>query len=119
MHDEILLEDLRVECIIGDLPHERQFPQELFLSLKLICDLSLAGSTDRLADTVNYVAVLEAVRAALHTAKCQMLERAAHVVAETAFALDVRIEAVDVTLRKPHALPGVIAGVHIRRSRKA
>ena len=75
--DAILLEGLRVECIIGDLPHERTFPQELFLDLELICDLRPAGRSDALADTVNYVAVAEAVRSALTEARCQLVERAA------------------------------------------
>lgn len=117
MSDVILLENLRVECIVGDLPHERQFPQELFLNMTLTCDLSVAGRTDRLEDTVNYVAVIEAVRKALISAKCQMIERAAQVAVDAAFATDVRIRAVEITVRKPHALPGVVAGVRIARSR--
>lgn len=117
MCDTILLEGLRVECIVGDLPHERTFPQELFLDMALTCDLSVAGASDQLADTVNYVAVIDAVRRALITAKCQMIERAAQLAVTAAFATDPRVAAVDVTVRKPHALPGVVAGVRIQRTR--
>lgn len=115
--DAILLEGLRVECIIGDLPHERIFPQELFLDLELLCDLRPAGQSDALADTVNYVAVAEAIRSALTEARCQMVERAAQLATEAAFATDSRIRACRVTLRKPHALPGVVAGVRLFRER--
>ena len=117
MRDTILLEGLRVECIVGDLPHERTFPQELFLDMALTCDLAPAGASDQLADTVNYVAVIDAVRQTLIAAKCQMIERAAQVAVEAAFAVDVRVLAVEVTVRKPHALPGVVAGVRIHRQR--
>ena len=117
MRDQIVLEGLRVECIVGDLPHERTYPQELFLDMKLTCDLAPAGASDQLTDTVNYVAVIDAVRLALTEAKCQMIERAAQVAVEAAFATDARILAVDVTVRKPHALPGVVAGVRIVRER--
>ena len=117
MCDKILLEGLRVECIVGDLPHERTFPQELFLDMALDCDLSVAAKSDQLADTVNYVAVINAVRHSLISAKCQMIERAAQVAVDAAFAVDKRISAVDVSLRKPHALPGVVAGAHIHRTR--
>ena len=46
-----------------------------------------------------------------------MIERAAQLAAEAAFACDSRIRAVRVTLRKPHALPGVVAGVRLSRTR--
>lgn len=115
--DCILLEGLRIECIIGDLPHERTLPQELFLDLALTCDLRPAAQSDNLADTVNYVAVIDAIRAALIAARCQMIERAAHLAAQAAFETDPRITACRVTLRKPHALPGVVAGVQITRTR--
>ena len=115
--DAILLEGLRVECIVGDLPHERTFPQELFLDLTLRCDLAAAASTDALGDTVDYVAVAEAIRRALISARCRMVERAAQLAIDAAFATDPRIAAVTVTLRKPHALPGVVAGVRLSRTR--
>ena len=125
MNDTILLEGLRLECILGDLPHERTFPQELFLDLELTCDELPATRTDALADTVDYVAVAERVRTALIAARCRMIERAAQLAAEAAFACDPRIafacdpriRAVRVTLRKPHALPGVVAGVRLSRTR--
>lgn len=117
MRDRIVLEGLRVECIVGDLPHERTFPQELFLDMALVCDLAPAGKSDQLADTVNYVAVIDAVRQTLISAKCQMIECAAQLAADAAFAVDPRVLEVEVTVRKPHALPGVVAGVQIHRCR--
>jgi dihydroneopterin aldolase len=117
MRDTIVLEGLRVECIVGDLPHERTFPQELFLDMALTCDLAPAGASDLLSDTVNYVAVIDAVRQTLIEAKCQMIERAAQLAVEATFAVDSRVLAVEVTVRKPHALPGVVAGVRIYRER--
>jgi len=117
MPDAILLEGLRVECIVGDLPHERATPQELVLDIELACDVSLAGQSDALADTVDYVAVVDAIRNALVCGRCRMIERAAQMAADAAFRTDGRIAAVKVTLRKPGALPGVVAGVRIFRDR--
>lgn len=117
MRDKIILEGLRVECIVGDMPHERLYPQELFLDMELTCDLSLAAKSDLLADTINYVAVIDAVRERLIAVKCQMIERAAQVAIEAALSVDPRVLAVDVTVRKPHALPGVVAGVRLSRER--
>ncbi len=117
MTDTILLEGLRVECIVGDLPHERTFPQELFLDIELGCDTLPATQTDALADTVDYVAVAQSVRETLIAARCRMVERAAQLAADACLAADPRVRDVRVTLRKPHALPGVVAGVRLRRSR--
>ena len=114
--DTIVLEGLRVECIIGDLPHERLYPQELFLDLEIVCEPFVAAQTDKLADTVDYVAVIADIRKALERTRCQMLERAAQVTADTVLGHDSRIRSVLVKLRKPHALPGVVAGVRVFRA---
>ncbi len=115
--DSLLLEDLRVNCIIGDLPHERIVPQELILSLELSVETATAAKTDALADTVNYVAVIGAIRDALVGAQCNMIERAAQVAVDAAFATDSRIAAITLTLRKPSALIGVCPGIRITRTR--
>lgn len=117
MRDNLLLERLRVVCIIGDLPHERMYPQELFLDLELSCDLARVGQTDDLKDTIDYVAVADIVRAALERSRCRMIERAAQVAIDAVFSADARISACRVTLRKPHAVPGVVAGVSLFRER--
>ena len=117
--DTLLLEGLRIECIIGDRPHERTFPQELLVDLALQCDLRPAAASDALADTVDYVAVAQAIRTTLTSARCQMIERAAQLAIDAAFATDPRIQAVQITLRKPHALPGVVAGIRLHRTRPA
>jgi dihydroneopterin aldolase len=46
-----------------------------------------------------------------------MIERAAQLAVEAAFSVDSRVLEVEVTVRKPHALPGVVAGVSIHRVR--
>ena len=115
--DAILLNDLCVTCIIGDLPHERITPQELFLDLELSCDLRPAAQSDALADTVDYVAVVEAVRDTLTQARCRMIERAAQLAIDAVFAVDPRIRACRLLLRKPQALSGVVAAVRLARTR--
>lgn len=115
--DTLLLENLRVTCIIGDLPHERVTPQELVLDFELTCDLSLAAESDSLEDTVNYVAVVDAVRHALIDGQCRMIEHAAQLALDAAFDVDPRILAIGVTLRKPGALADVCPGVRLFRER--
>lgn len=116
-NDALLLSDLRVTCIIGDLPHERVTPQELRIDMEIFCDTRLAATTDALKDTIDYVAIIDAVRATLIKAECKMIERAAQIAIDAAFAVDERITAITIILHKPHAVEGVIAGIRIYRQR--
>lgn len=82
---KLKLTEIDVDCIIGDLPEERVKPQRLLIDVEL--DVSdLAGETDELADTVDYAALTEAIRAALIAGACRMIERAAKLVVETALS---------------------------------
>ena len=51
--DRIELRGLVVVGICGALPEERNRPQPLEVDLDLVADLSLAGATDELADTLD------------------------------------------------------------------
>ena len=59
--DRIELRGLRLSAICGVLPEERDRPQPLELDLDLWADLSAAGRSDDLADTVDYGAVCDTV----------------------------------------------------------
>ena len=70
------LNGLDVDCVIGELPEERVRKQRLVLDVQLeICDES--AFSDEIADTVDYAALAESIRAALVAAECRMIERAA------------------------------------------
>ncbi len=75
------LTNLTVECIIGELPLEREEPQLVRVDVELTIT-DTAATTDNLADTVNYSTLTKKIRAALVLAKCRMIERAAQVVLE-------------------------------------
>lgn len=76
------LQEIDVDCIIGDLPEERVTPQRLSVNVELeISDL--AGETDELSDTVDYATLTEAIRLSLVNGRCRMIERAAKLVVET------------------------------------
>lgn len=78
------LNELEVDCIIGERADERNRLQKLLVEVELeISDL--AAETDCLDDTIDYAALTEAIRETLIAAKCQMIERAAYLVCETCF----------------------------------
>ena len=117
--DRIELRGLRVLARCGVLPDERAPRQPLEVDLDLEVDLSVAGASDSLDDTVDYGArVVERVVAACD-GHHQLLERLADRIALAASA-DDRVRVVTVTVRKlrppvPHDL--ATAGVRVRRAR--
>jgi 7,8-dihydroneopterin aldolase/epimerase/oxygenase len=118
--DRIELRGLRVVARVGVLPHEQAADQPLEVDLDLEVDLAAAGASDALTDTVDYAAVCDAVVAALRDGHVDLLERLAARVVDATFAVDERIGAVDLAVRKlrppvPHDL--ATSGVRIARAR--
>jgi len=99
------LDDIGVDCIIGDLPDERNRTQHLRVDLRLELPDD-AADTDALEDTVDYVELTEAVRRSLVEAKCRLIERAARLAAETAMS-DQRVRAVEAKVLKSGIVPGL------------
>jgi len=119
-NDRIELRGLRVMARVGVLPHEKEADQPLELDLDLVVDLSAAGASDALADTVDYGAVCDAAVDAVRAGHVELLERLAARVADAVLAADDRIAEVELAVRKlrppvPHHLAS--SGVRIVRSR--
>jgi len=116
--DFIQLRGLRVVGICGVLPEERERPQPFEVDLDIEADLSAAGASDALDDTLDYGALAEAVAAIVQESACQLLERLAELIASAVLA-DPRATAVTVTVRKlrpPVPIDLATAGVTIRRT---
>ena len=94
-----------VDCIIGERPEERVASQRLRVDVTLeISDR--AADTDELADTVDYAALTDRIRAALVAARCRMIERAAKVVYDVCMA-DAHVLSASATVTKSGAVPGL------------
>jgi dihydroneopterin aldolase len=118
--DRIELRGLRVLARCGVLPFEREQDQPIEVDLDLLCDLHPAGTSDDLADTVDYGAVCAVVEQVARAQPVALLERLAERLATSVLDLDARIEAVDVTVRKlrpPVPQQLVTAGVRCVRRR--
>ena len=98
-YDVIEIRGLRVLCIVGVLPEEREREQPLEIDVELFGDLRAAGRSDDLNDTVNYGHVAEAVAALCVRAEALLLERLAYLIAVDVAALDGAAGA-RVTVRK-------------------
>jgi dihydroneopterin aldolase len=118
--DRIELRGLRVSARVGVLPIEVEQDQPLELDLDLALDLGPAGDSDDLADTVDYGAVCGAVERTVGAGHVALLERLAALVADAVLAVDSRIDAVDIAVRKlrpPVPQQLATSGVRIRRLR--
>ena len=114
--DQLKLTGIEVECIIGDLPEERENEQRLLVDVALDIDLEDAAESDRLDDTVDYSLLVGNIREALEDAQCRLLERAAGVVADVCLS-DPRVERVTVGVRKFGSVSGLgSAEVKVTRS---
>ena len=114
------LRGLQVDALVGVLPHELDTPQPVEVDLDVHVDVGAAAASDDLADAVDYGAVCDAAVAVLTAGHVGLLERLAHLIAESALAVDDRIDAVEVVVRKleppvPHRL--ATSGVRVRLSR--
>lgn len=118
--DAIELRGLHVSGIVGVLAHERTQPQPLDIDIDIACDLATAGSSDALADTVDYGALCAATEQVVASSSFGLLEALAERIAVTLLGVDERIAAVTVSVRKlrpPVAQQLATSGVRITRSR--
>jgi dihydroneopterin aldolase len=72
--ETIHLDNLRVECIVGVRPHEREREQPLLLSIAFPADFGPAADSGELLRTVDYSAVAQAARAFVVEGRFALLE---------------------------------------------
>ncbi|HBT64315.1 MAG TPA: dihydroneopterin aldolase [Ruminococcaceae bacterium] len=118
--DKILIKGLRVFAYHGVNPEEKQNGQMFELDITLWVDLSKAGQTDDLNQTINYAKVSKLVVAVMQAEKYDLIERAATQVAD-AILQNYPVETVTVLLKKPEAPMKAdfdYVGVEITRTRE-
>ena len=99
--DRILISGLRELGVHGVLPEEQVRPQPFEVDVELLVDVSAAGGSDELDDTVDYGAVCEAVSRIVSSEQYRLLERLATRIAEVCRA-DPRVQHATVEVRKLH-----------------
>lgn len=103
MADRIELRGLEVHAHHGVYAHEQVDGQVFVVDLVVSVDLSQAGTSDDLADTVDYGLLTAAVYDVVTSERWNLIERVAARVSEVVLAADERIESVTVTVHKPQA----------------
>jgi dihydroneopterin aldolase len=114
--DTIFISELKVQTKLGVPDWERMVPQTIILDIEIGYDLSLAGKSDSIADTIDYGAVVSRIRETLNEHSFKLVEALAEQICQLIFtefqALNVKIK-----VAKPAVLNGLKAlGVIIERS---
>ena len=102
MDGTIRLTGLRVFAHHGVLPDERADGQEFVIDVTVGMDLSRAAESDELASTVDYGALAERISRRVGEERWNLIERVAGRIADLVLE-DERVNAVEVTVHKPHA----------------
>ena len=122
MSDTIFITGIVIHARHGVMDHESEVGQRFVIDLELSIDLSESAHTDRLSDTVSYASVVATATSAFKDTNYKLLERAAGAVSDAIFATFPRVDAVKVTVHKPHAPIAAIfedVGVVLTRKRSS
>lgn len=82
MPDRITIKDLEVQFHVGVPDEERAESQKLLLTIEMTHDLGPSGATDNLAETIDYYAVCQAVKALGQERRWKLIESLADDICE-------------------------------------
>ena len=99
------LHNLRIDCIVGIYPHEREQVQTVFLDLELDYDFAVAAASDAIPDAVDYDQVASLVTDLIQTRRFKLIEAMAEATAAMLLERVPVITAVRLEIRKPAAVP--------------
>jgi FolB domain-containing protein len=115
--DRIMIKDLVARGIIGVNDSEREKPQEILINIILFADLTKAGESDSITDTVNYRTVAKKAMAHAEIAERFTVEALAADIAKICLEEPLVMKA-QVRVEKPGAVRFARSvGVEIERSR--
>lgn len=117
--DKIRIEKIHTFGYHGVLPEEKENGQNFYITLTLSLDLKPAGTSDELAKTVNYAAVIARV-VEIVSAKpgFNLIEALAEKIAGTLLTEFPLLKSIDVEIHKPEApIPTPFGDISVRISR--
>lgn len=113
--DQVIIRDLSARGIIGINNWEREKPQEILINIVLFGDLSKAGASDDISDTINYRTVAKKVQHHAETAARLTVEALAADIARLCLE-ENGVQKVRVRVEKPGAVRfAASVGVEIER----
>ena len=103
----------------GDRAEERKLGQRFIVDVVLTADLSQAGASDSLKDTVDYGEVYSKVKRVVEGPPLNLLEALGERICGEVMQISDRIENVEVVVAKPAVpLRGALDGAEVRLARR-
>lgn len=116
--DTILIEDLKLEAVIGVYAWEKRIRQRLSLTLELGCDITVAARDDDLDATLDYATISERLQHYCAEHRFELVETLAERIA-TLLREEFGIAWLRLTLRKPGAVAdAAFVGVRLERGER-
>jgi FolB domain-containing protein len=113
--DKILINNLRVQGILGVNDWERDKPREILINVILFTDTKTASYSDKVSDSVDYSYVVKEIRSLAEEAHRFTVEALAEDIANLCLSKP-SVQSVAVRVEKPGAIIGVDSvGVEIKR----
>ena len=115
--DKVVIKNLLARGIIGVYDWEREKPQEILINITLFGDLSQAGESDDINNSINYKTVAKGAQNLAENCQRLTVEALAHDIAN--FCLETPcVEKVSVRVEKPGAVRfAESVGVEIERTK--
>ena len=101
--DKIIIKGLKIFAHHGVNEEETLYGQNFLIDIEARADLTRAGQTDDLNDTVSYAQMIKTAQRVMTEQNDKLLERAATRVADALLAEYDRLESVKIRLMKPDA----------------
>ncbi len=113
--DQVFIEDLRIQTIIGVFDWEREITQTISIDLQMAFSISKAAASDAIADTLDYKAVSKRLIQFVESSEFQLVEALAEQCARIVLD-EFPVSWLRLKLSKPGAVRGSSAvGVIIER----
>ncbi len=100
--DVIQLTGIRCYGYTGYLQEERFLGQWFEVDLRMTVDLTAAGQSDRIEDTLDYRSVITAVKEIISLSKFDLVEKLAETIIASVLSFD-KVQQVELKLHKPGA----------------
>lgn len=114
------MKDLAFFGYHGVMKEETTLGQKFFLDIEIYTDLKKAGKSDAVEDTVHYGEVYNIIKDIVENKRFKLIEALAENIAEVLLENFIKIQEINIIVRKPEApIAGIFdhVGVDIRRTR--
>jgi len=116
--DKIILKAMSFYGYHGVSKMERKSGQKFYIDIEMSADLSRAGKTDKLSDTIDYPSVYALIEKIQSKKKYHLMEALAESILQNLFKDFKKIKEILVRIRKPQApVGGVMDYVEIEITR--